>query len=74
LDNPRNIQEAENEFGTNLFNPPNGWSSLSKPLEFAIAAGPIVLFKAKKLSAVHISRTTLSRVSYNIYKVVFTKI
>ena len=62
MNNPRNAEEAEIEFGT-IEDASITWSELSKPLELAIAAGPAVLFKQKKLSQIHISRTRLFLVS-----------
>ena len=55
--------EAEEEFGTGITKPSNGWPSLSKPFEIAISAGPLILFKKKKLSSITTSKAKLATVS-----------
>jgi hypothetical protein len=63
LDNPSTLTAAEKEFGDNLTIPCRGWQSLSKPFEFAIAVGPLILFRTRKLSAGSIARSKLTTVS-----------
>ena len=62
--------EDEKEFGGGITKPTNGWLSLSKPFEISVAAGPLILFKPRKLSASQISKSRLTTVSYNINKIV----
>jgi len=66
LDNPKSSDEAENEFGKDVSPPTCGWTGLSRPLELAIAAGPLLLFKPTKLSANRFSRARLLEVSLKI--------
>ena len=50
-------EDVEEEFGEGLLRPSEGWASLSQTLEFAIAAGPLVLLKPGKLAIFTVSRT-----------------
>lgn len=63
LDHPKSSREVDEEFGEGLTEPADGWNSMLRTLELAIAAGPLVLFKRRKLSTVRISRIKLAKVS-----------
>jgi hypothetical protein len=76
LENPADLNQAKIEFGSDITDVCNGWASLSKPLDFAIAAGPLVLFQTRKLSAATTSKCKIATVSYynNFYPIISYRI